>query len=139
MKHPLAFCLLFISGAAVAQQDSRVMPYNKRYLDSVIGEAYRNHQPFIIQVPERSKDPNTIYLTAPKTFEELNAGATVINKTSRGTIYNVQPDNMAVLVPDMKKVERMPGSSLTFKVAPRSNMPNPLYPSKLRSGGSNTR
>lgn len=140
MKHPLSFCLLLISGAAMAQQDSRVMPYNKKYLDSVMGEAYRKHQPFIMQVPEGGKDLNTVYLTTPKTFEELNAGATVINKTSRGTIYNMPLDNMAVLVPDMKKVERMPGSSQVFKVAPRSNMPNPLYPSKPRSGsGSNTR
>jgi len=61
-------------------------------------------------------------------FEAANPGATVINRTSRGIIYNMPLDNMAVLVPDMQNTEPMPGSSPFYKPAPRSNMPNPLYP-----------
>ncbi len=63
-----------------------------------------------------------------KTFEQLNPGATIINRTSRGTVYNMPLDNMPVLVPDMSTVEHMPGSSPTYRPAPRSKMPNPLFP-----------
>lgn len=63
-----------------------------------------------------------------KTFEQLNPGATIINRTSRGTVYNMPLDNMPVLVPDMNSVEPMPGSSPNYRPAPRSNMPNPLFP-----------
>jgi hypothetical protein len=61
-------------------------------------------------------------------FEKFNPGATVINKTNRGTIYNMPLDNMTVLVPDMKQQEKMSGSSPDFRISPKSNMPNPLYP-----------
>ncbi len=66
----------------------------------------------------------------PTNFETYNPGATVINKTNRGTIYNMPLDNMAVLVPDMKTVESMPGSNRNYKITPQGNMPNPLAPKK---------
>jgi len=132
MKHSLALMTLFISGAVMAQQEPQVMPYNKKYLDSLLGDAQKKAQPFVMPNPFTNSDPSTIDLTNPLTFKDYNPGATVINKTSRGTIYNMPLDDMAVLVPDLNTVEKMPGSSRSFKPAPPSSMPNPLYPGKLK-------
>jgi hypothetical protein len=131
MKHSLALMTLFITGTAIAQQYPQVMPFNKKYLDSLLGSAQKKNQPLVIPNPFANADPGTVNLNTPPGFEDYNPGATVINKTSRGTIYNMPLDNMAVLVPNMNTVENMPGSSNYFKSPPRTNMPNPLYPPKV--------
>lgn len=131
MKHSLALMTLFISGIAMAQQDPlQGMAFNKKNLDSLMAEAQKKMQPLILQAPGPENDPNTIVLNSPLTFKDYNPGATLLNKTSRGTVYSLPPDNMAVLVPNMNTVSKMPGSSQAYKPAPPSVMPNPLYPSK---------
>jgi hypothetical protein len=129
MKHPIALIALCISGAAMAQQPP-ASPYNKKYLDSLLGEGQKKQQPFVLPNPNISVDPNTVYLNRARTFKDYNPGAVFLQQTTRGKLYSVAPDNMPVLVPDMNTVEAMPGSSRTFKVPPQSKMPNPLYPQR---------
>ncbi|MEP6748952.1 MAG: hypothetical protein ABJB86_14570 [Bacteroidota bacterium] len=67
---------------------------------------------------------NTVNLDS---FETANPCASVINKTSRGIVYNMPSDNMAVLAPDIRQVENMPGNKLQLDNS-KDNMPNPLHP-----------
>jgi len=55
---------------------------------------------------------------------------TIISKTIFGTVYNMSLDNMAVLVPSLTNVEKMPVSRLFYQPLPRNAMPNPLYPAR---------
>jgi hypothetical protein len=130
-KQNLFLLAIIICTAATAQKEPQTLNYNKKDLDSLFGTAQKYNQLFIVPgIPEQKKkstiDQN--FILTPKAFEELNAGSIVINKTTRGTIYNMSLDNMAVLVPNMSRLEKMPGSNKVFKIAPLSNMPNPLYP-----------
>ncbi len=117
--------LLCTAAGAFAQKQGDPLPYNKEKLDSLFRSFSQPFQPLLPPAP------NALLAENMKTFEGVNPGATIINKTSRGTVYNMQLDNMAVLVPDMQGVEKMPGSR-DFRQAPASRMPNPLYrnPSK---------
>ena len=120
---------LIASISAFAQKQEDLSPYSKEKLDSMFRSYPRQNQPFVMPAPKDYSFPeNTLPGATTSDFEKLNPGATVINTTSRGTIYNMPQDNMAVLVPDMNAVEKMPGSSKTYRVVPQSNMPNPLYP-----------
>ncbi len=116
-----------VTAAVQAQQPADQWQHDKKKLDSLLAEAQKSNYPFVVKVPGTFTD-------AIKTgkingdFETVHSDAIVINKTSRGTIYSLSPDNMAVLVPDMQKVEKMPGSNQYFTLPPQSNMPNPLYP-----------
>ena len=115
-----AAILLSMAIYANAQKQSGPLPYNKEQLDSLFRTLPRLNQPFVLPVPEK------IVSATPKNFEAVNPGAVIINKTSKGTIYNMPADNMAVLVPNLQQVEKMPGSN-DFIQAPATGMPNPLY------------
>jgi hypothetical protein len=123
-----AFILLLAFSSASAQKQGDPLPYNKERLDSIFQHAPKLGQPFVLP-----GNPNPLLSpVAPQKFEELYPGATVINKNSRGTVYNMPTDNMAVLVPNMQGVENMPtGKNQTRPnaVVPR-NMPNPYYTPK---------
>ncbi len=129
-KQSFMLVVLFISGAAMAQQQP---PYNKKLLDSLFHKLpdLRTTIPVPMPSPEYKlfRYPERTPVNEEMNgFEKFNPGAAVINKTNRGTIYNLPLDNMAVLVPDMNRLEKMPGSSPDFRISPQSNMPNPLYP-----------
>lgn len=133
----IAAMLLCLIADANAQKQSDPLP-NKERVDSLFGNVPKLFDnmpkritPLVVPSPDggymlREKP----FSENPSSFETYNPGATVINKTNRGTIYNMPLDNMAVLVPDMKTVESMPGSNRNYKVAPQGNMPNPLAPKK---------
>jgi len=53
---------------------------------------------------------------------------------ARGGFYRMAPDNMPLLAPNMYLLERMPGSSPVYTLAPPSKMPNPLYRPRKKSG-----
>jgi hypothetical protein len=125
-KQHLVLAALLIPAALTAQEQQPGLTYNKKQLDSLFGLAQKFNLPFVNPVPK------TFNLTQPQHFEELYPGATVINKTNRGIIYSMPLDKMAVLVPAMNQLERMPGSSQDFKIGPRDNMPNPLYPGRKK-------
>jgi len=127
-----------LSGA-YAQKQSDPLPYNKEKLDSLFDSTPqlfdnmpKRLTPLVVPTPEGGYTlRNKPFPETPNSsFETNNPGATIINKTSRGTIYNMPSDNMAVLVPDMNTVENMPGSNRNYKVSPQGNMPNPLAPKK---------
>ncbi len=118
-----AALLCCILSSSFAQKQSDPLPYNKEQLDSLFKNLPKSNQPFVFPSPKGYTLPENM-----NSFEMVNPGATVINKTTRGTIYNMPLDNMAVLVPDMNTVENMPGSSRNYKPVPQSNMPNPLQP-----------
>jgi len=120
--------LLCAAAGLFAQKQSELLPYSKERPDSLFRNLPKLNMPFVLPVPKQYSLPDNLFSENPKSFEALNPGATIINRTARGTIYNMPLDNMAVLVPGMQMTERMPGSSPYYKPAPRSNMPNPLYP-----------
>ncbi len=121
----IAALLLCTASGAFAQKQSDLLPYNKEKLDSLFRSLPKSNLPFVLPAPKGMRSDYQ------KNFETLHPGATVINKTARGTIYNMPLDNMAVLVPYSKQVDNMPGSH-EFRQAPATRMPNPLYrgPSK---------
>lgn len=124
INHILVLLLCTATGA-LAQKQGDLLPYNKERLDSLFRSFPKSDQPLLLPAPNALQTENM------KNFEAVNPGAGIINKTPRGTVYNMPLDNMAVLVPDMGTVEKMPGSG-AFRQAPAGRMPNPLYrsPSK---------
>ena len=124
INHILAL-LLCTATVAFAQKQSDLLPYNKEKLDSLFRSFPKSNLPFVLPAPKGLKAGNQ------QSFEALYPGATIINKTARGAIYNMPLDNMAVLVPYSQQVDNMPGSH-NFRQAPATRMPNPLYlsPSK---------
>jgi hypothetical protein len=123
-----AFVWLTAFGSVYAQKQGDPLPYNKERLDSFFQQAPKLGQPFVLPTdPKPAPSP-----IASQKFEELNPGAMVISNNSRGTVYNMPLDNMAVLVPNMQGVEHMPVSKQQLKptvVLPRG-MPNPYYKPK---------
>lgn len=119
--------LLGSTAAIQAQQSPLDWQKDKKKLDSLMAEAQKGNSPFLFKGPRTMTDlSRTGKINGD--FETAHPDAVVINKTYRGTIYSLSPDKMAVLVPDMQKLERMPGSHQYFTLPPQSNMPNPLYP-----------
>lgn len=112
--------LLCTATGALAQKQGDLLPYNKEKLDSLFRSFPKSGQPLLLPAP------NTLLADNLKNFEALNHSAVIINKTSRGTVYNMPLDNMAVLVPYLQQVDQMPGSH-EFRQAPATRMPNPLY------------
>jgi hypothetical protein len=118
--------LVSCTSAGFAQKQSGSLHYNKEKLDSLFRSLPKLNQPFAAPVPKGFVLPEGGSVQNANNFETANPGATVVDKTSRGTIYNIPLDNMAVLVPNMRETEKMPGSG-SFKIAPRTKMPNPYY------------
>lgn len=115
MKKAYAIAILLMgAGITVFAQKSEPFP-DKKGTDSVV----------------------RVFPKLNQSFEQANPGATIINRTNRGTIYNMPLDNMAVLVPGMNTVEIMPGSSPRYQPAPPSKMPNPLYHLREKKPGNN--
>ena len=127
-KYSTAVLLLFTVSAALAQKQSDPLPYNKEHLDSMFRQFPKLQQPFVYPAPKGYNLPENAFTENPVAFEAINPGATVINKTTRGTVYNMPLDNMAVLVPDMKRVEDMSSANSMLRIyKEQNNMPNPLY------------
>lgn len=124
--HLIAALQLCTAAGAFAQKQGDALPYNKEHLDSLFRQFQSPGTPFVLPAPNgKLLQPGSNHTGQ---FEALNPGATVINKTAAGTVYNMPLDNMPVLVPDLNSVEKMPGSR-DFRQAPGGNMPNPLYKS----------
>jgi hypothetical protein len=123
-----AIVLLATTGS-FAQKQPGPLPYNKEHLDSLFSTLPKLNLPFAVPVPKGYVPP---YVSSKndKSFESANPGAVVINRTPKGIIYNMPLDNMAVLVPYISGMERMPVSDPSFKTAPNNKMPNPLYRGK---------
>jgi hypothetical protein len=121
--------LVCLWAGLLAQKESGTLPYNNERLDSLLRVYPKPNRPFVLPAP---KELNTTPFNSPaeknNNFEATHPGATVINKTARGTIYNMAPDNMPVLVPDMSGVEKIPGNRRTFRSDQGDRMPNPYYP-----------
>ena len=131
-KYITVVLLLFTVSTAVAQKQSDPLPYNKEHLDSMFRQFPKLQQPFVYPAPKGYNLPENAVAEYPATFEAVNPGASAINKTAGGTVYNIPLDNMAVLVPDMKKVENMPSTGSRLRMyKEQDNMPNPLYQKPL--------
>ena len=104
MKKPIATgaLLLVFFIAAAQEQELRMTPAVKSTLDSLL---------------KGQKDLPHVTVIVPGYTARL------------GRVYAARPDNMPVLVPDINRLEKMPGSH-QYTVAPPSRMPNPLYPKK---------
>jgi hypothetical protein len=118
------FCL---SADLLGQKQSDSLSYKKESPDSLLGLFPKLNQPFVAPAPKELNDLFNNPAEKNNNFETTHPGARIINKTSRGTIYSMLPDNMAVLVPDMNQVEKMPNGRRLFN-APGDRMPNPLKP-----------
>jgi hypothetical protein len=131
------FMLALLSATAImAQESNQPLQDFKQKMDSLQSITQRNNLPFVIKVPKTFTNAGKTWDTNGD-FNNVHPDAIVLNKTSRGTIYSLSPDKMAVLVPDLQKTEKMPGGNLYFILPPKNNMPNPLYPNKkikLRPG-----
>jgi hypothetical protein len=120
--------MVCLSASLLAQKESGVLPYNNERLDSLLHVNPRLNRPFGLPAPKEFNTPFNNPAEKDYRFETTHPGATVINTTPRGTIYKMPLDNMAVLVPDMSGVERMPGSGRPFRSSQGDRMPNPYYP-----------
>jgi hypothetical protein len=123
MKASLFFAALLFSATRLpAQKQSDVPPRDKERTDSAWGIF-----PKLYQHPVPAPNENNDVFKAPgaktNNFEMNNPGASLLYITPRGTVYRMPLDNMAVLVPDMNIVERMPRSRQLNSV---DRMPN-LY------------
>lgn len=127
--HLIAALQLCTAAGTFAQKQGAPLPFNMEHLDSLFRQFQSPGTPFVLPAPKGK--PLLPGSNNTGQFEALNPGATVINRTAAGTVYNMPLDNMPVLVPDLNNVEKMPGSH-DFRQAPAGNMPNPLFrkPSK---------
>jgi len=66
-----------------------------------------------------------------KSLQKKEIPPTQVVPVPGDSVRIAQLDNMPVLMPDMKRVEKMPGSH-PYTPAPPSKMPNPLYPRQKR-------
>jgi len=96
-------------------------------MDSLLRAFPKLNRPFVMPAPKEFNAPFNNPAEKNNTFETAHPGARIINKTARGTIYSMSPDNMAVLVPDMNQVERMPNDRRS-PGSRHDRMPNPLKP-----------
>lgn len=119
---------MLVSAVAAAQQPP-LKPYLKEHMDSLRKMGWPKGD---TAVPGQAAVPDAGIYGRPRSFVEINDKAVLLHTTSRGKVYALPPDNMPVLAPDMTLTEKMPGSSRTYKPAPPSSMPNPLYPRKKR-------
>jgi hypothetical protein len=115
---------LLVSGLALAQIPPATA-YLKSHMDSLRTMGWFKGD---TSTPGQVVEPGAGLYGRPRSFEELNDNAVLLTVTPRGKVYALSPDNMPVLVPDMTLTEKMPGSSRSYRPAPPSKMPNPLYP-----------
>ena len=125
MIRSLLMIVLLNSGASASAQKQFHLPESKLF-DTLRDDAQRKNEAFAFPGPRKGMNPDVIITHAPNSFEAKNPGSAIINKTSRGTIYNMSQDNMAVLVPDLTKVEKMPNKG--FREGSNDKMPNPMLP-----------
>ena len=125
MKKSFIVAALSLSAAiAQAQKQPDILPFKKAEPDSAWGLFPKLYQqPFGAPFPKEYSNPFTSGKER-NSFETLNPGAVLLNKTSKGSVYQMPIDNMAVLVPDMRAVEKMPGKR-SFDVERLDKMPNP--------------
>ncbi len=123
MKKPVAILsLLLASFVAMSQQkplsDSYWKDHWKAVLDKEISPAQAAPAP---SARENSSED------IQRLLKEMIPSLDIVR--SGDSIRIARPDNMPVLMPDMRQVEKMPGSH-KYTPAPPSKMPNPLYPRK---------
>ena len=124
MKKPIATgaLLLLFFIAAAQQPELRMTPAVKSVWDS-LQKVHKDLPQVTVAVPRmhfesRGWQPGKI------NEQEIPGYVAKLDR-----VYIARPDNMPVLVPNINRLEKMPGSH-RYKVAPPSNMPNPLYPKK---------
>ena len=123
--------LVCLSSGLLAQKESDTLFYKKQGMDSLLRAFPKLNRPF---APKEFNAPFNNPAETNNTFETTHPGARIINKTARETIYSISPDNMAVLVPDMNQVERMPNDRRS-PGSRHDRMPNPYYP-RLRDNNN---
>lgn len=121
----------FYGMAAIAQPSNL---YGQKRIDSIFGNIrhfklpMNNGDPKSFSLPEL----NPVLVQQQNSIEEYNPGSVIIGKSDLGTMYKMKLDNMAVLVPDMRKVIKMPGSTPPFRANSNDKMPNPIYRIQVR-------
>ena len=115
---------LLVSGFALAQIPTATA-YLKSHMDSLRTMGWSKGD---TSVPGQAVEPGAGIYGRPRSFREINDNAVLLTETLRGKVYALSPDNMPVLAPDMSLTEKMPGSSRSYRPAPPSKIPNPLYP-----------
>ena len=118
--------LLFSTAILTAQKQSDQLPRNKDELDSSLQALPGFRSPLITPLPKDNNTPFTRPGANANSFESNNPGTVFLHKTQQGNVYRVPLDNMAVLVPDMARVEKMP--VLNSRTVPGDKMPNPYRP-----------
>ncbi len=129
MKKSLVIAaLLFPAAQILAQKQADVLPFKKERPDSARGIFPKlQQQPF--SYPDFKEYPMPFSSAVKKTsnFTAANPGAVFLYKTSNRSVYNMPLDNMAVLVPDMNAVEKMPAGRQQFAFKQIDKMPNPYH------------
>jgi len=123
MKKPIII-MSFLLGSftALAQQPQPGNSYWKDRWKSVLKQE---------TAPAPSAIASGAWCMTTAQFQKLlkNREQRLAYETPGDRVHIAKPDNMPVLVPDMTKLEKMPGSH-RYTPAPPSKMPNPLYPRK---------
>jgi len=129
MKKSCLIAAIFCLPAGLLAQKQSDTLTKKESLDPLLRTFPQFNQPFVVPFPKEFNTPFNNLAKKDNDFETTHPGARMINKTARGTIYNMPTDNMAVLVPDMNQVERMPEGKRWFN-SQGDRMPNPLKPKR---------
>lgn len=77
----------------------------------------------------QEKDKISTQIINPEVAQDLSSRGKFSHSTANGSVYNMAPDNMPCLVPNMNKVERMPIGSSSKKNIDR--MPNAIPKNKI--------
>jgi len=122
----IATTLSFSVGIIYAQKESEALPKSTTP-DSTLGVFPKLYQqPFGETFPKEYNSPFTNKAKKNSGFETFNPGAVFLYKTPKGSVYKMPLDNMAVLVPEMSMVEKMPGRRL-LDAEQTDKMPNPYH------------
>ena len=114
---------LLVSFAVLAQQGPVVESYWKNHWKSLL----KKEMPPAQVAPA----PGAQHISSGELQRLLKNRAQSLDiiETPGDSVRIAKLDNMPVSMPDMRRVEKMPGSH-TYTLAPPSKMPNPLYPRK---------
>jgi len=122
----IATTLSFSVALTYAQKESEALPKGPTPDStwSVFPKLYQ--QPFGEAFPKEYNRPFNNKGKKNSGFETSNPGAVFLYKTPKGSVYKMPLDNMAVLVPEMSMVEKMPGRRLS-DAEQTDKMPNPYH------------
>ena len=115
--------VLLASVSALAQKEQAGEPYWKNHWESVLKK----------ETTPAQEDPTPgAYRLSGEQLQRLLKNREQQSAYDEGpgdSIHIAKLDRMPVLMPDLRRVEKMPGSH-PYTPAPPSKMPNPLYPRK---------